>query len=79
MPTYVQSTCAGHDFTPHDDNGRNDPYLRVKLGDTIISRKSNYRPKTNDPEFFEAFELRTTLPGPSLLTVECWDFDGEQW
>jgi hypothetical protein len=44
---------TGHDMTAHDSNGLNDPYLRVKLGNTVISRRSTYRPNTNNPEFFE--------------------------
>ena len=41
----------------------------------MISRRASFKPHTNDPEFYEAFEFRTTLPGPATLTVECWDHD----
>lgn len=76
-PPSASAASAGHDLTPHDDDGRNDPYLVFRLGDTVISRRAAFKPHTNDPEFFEAVELRTTLPGPATLTVECWDHDCE--
>jgi Ca2+-dependent lipid-binding protein len=62
-------------MTPHDPNGKNDPFLKVKLGNVEISRRATYRSATNDPKFFEAFELRATLPGAAALTVEVWDWD----
>ena len=34
-----------------------------------------YLSKTVNPEFYRMFEISTTLPGPSLLTVEVWDHD----
>lgn len=58
-------------------NGKSDCYLVVKLGDTIISTRKEYIPETTEPEFYSMIELRTTLPGPSILTVEVWDYDCE--
>ncbi|MCO5110354.1 MAG: hypothetical protein M9929_05855, partial [Burkholderiaceae bacterium] len=48
-------------------NGKSDPYLVVKLGDTVIKARKDYIPATTEPGFYQSFELRTTLPGPSLL------------
>ena len=65
----------GINLTPHDANGTSDPYLVVRLGGNIISGRSEYKSKTVNPEFYKMFELKAMLPGPSVLSVEAWDYD----
>lgn len=65
----------GHSFMGMDDNGLSDPYLKLKLGKVKINDKKNYLPETVNPEFFRCFEINTTLPGPSSLEIEAWDYD----
>ena len=35
----------------------------------------SFVPQAVDPDFFRVFELTTTLPGPSSLVIEAWDYD----
>ena len=28
-----------------------------------------------NPYFGQTFEIETTVPGPGVLTIECWDWD----
>lgn len=65
----------GKSLTPKDIN-TSDPYLILKLGDQTVEDKSSLRLKTNNPAFFTSYDIATTLPGPSTLTIEVWDDDG---
>ncbi|DBA05321.1 TPA: hypothetical protein N0F65_007483, partial [Lagenidium giganteum] len=58
-----------------DFNGYSDPYLRLKLGKTLISDRSHHKKKTLNPHFHRAFKFTTTLPGPSQLDISVWDHD----
>merc|ERR1711933_148578 len=59
-----------------DRDNSSDPYLVIKLGKTKFSTRKRYIPNTLRPEFHEPFEFHTTLPGPSHITIEIWDWDG---
>jgi Ca2+-dependent lipid-binding protein len=66
----------GKSLTPKDIN-TSDPYLILKLGDTVINDKEgSLRPKTNNPAFYTSYDLPVILPGSSALTIEVWDDDG---
>ena len=65
----------GKSLTPKDIN-TSDPYLVIKLGDTKIEDKSSLRLKTNNPGFYTSYDIATSLPGSSTLTIEVWDDDG---
>ncbi len=52
-----------------------DPYLQVALGDKTISCRSNYKPKTTEPGFYQRFEFHTAFPGPSQLEIKVYDHD----
>mmetsp|Transcript_3699 Transcript_3699/g.10922 ORF Transcript_3699/g.10922 Transcript_3699/m.10922 type:complete len:1377 (-) Transcript_3699:822-4952(-) len=54
---------------PFNGNSAN-PYLRVKLASCIEDRKYSYHQRTSKPQFYEFFEFRTTLPGPSMLKIQ---------
>ena len=58
------------------DEGKADPYLIVKFGNQKVSTRDRYIAKTLEPEFYEVFEFGITLPGPSQLKIEVWDWDG---
>ena len=58
------------------DIGLSDPYLIIKFGNKKISTRDRYIADTKEPEFYEAFEFGMTLPGPSKLNIEVWDYDG---
>jgi len=58
-----------------DENSLSDPYLVIKLGDTTISEAKNYQKDTSEPKFFKLYELTTTLPGASIIKIQCWDHD----
>jgi hypothetical protein len=60
----------------HDHNGKNDPYLVVKVGNQKQSTRKRHLSNVNDADFFEAFEFPITLPGDAFLDIELWDWDG---
>ncbi|KAF1332948.1 Dysferlin-like protein, partial [Globisporangium splendens] len=59
----------GSNLQSKDSNGYSDPYLRLKLGKSIISDRVNHKKKTLNPDFFRMFSFNTTLPGPSQLEI----------
>lgn len=59
-----------------DRDNSSDPYLVIKLGKTKFSTRKRYIPNTLEPDFHEPFEFHTTLPGPSHITIQVWDWDG---
>lgn len=65
----------GKSLTPKDST-TSDPYLIIKLGDKVITDKESLRPKTCNPAFHRSYDISTSLPGASTLTIECWDDDG---
>eukprot|EP00485_Elphidium_margaritaceum_P004276 CAMPEP_0202695866 /NCGR_PEP_ID=MMETSP1385-20130828/9321_1 /ASSEMBLY_ACC=CAM_ASM_000861 /TAXON_ID=933848 /ORGANISM="Elphidium margaritaceum" /LENGTH=1764 /DNA_ID=CAMNT_0049351945 /DNA_START=35 /DNA_END=5329 /DNA_ORIENTATION=- len=66
----------GMNLMSTDRDNSSDPYLVVKLGKEKFSTRKRYIPNTLQPQFHEPFEFHTTLPGPSHITVEIWDWDG---
>ncbi|KAF0699652.1 Aste57867_9797 [Aphanomyces stellatus] len=60
---------------PKNSNGLSDPYLRLSLGKTKINDRANYKKKTLCPEFYKCFVFDTTIPGPSQLAIQVWDYD----
>ena len=46
-----------------------DPYLKVKLGKTVIDDRKAHLTDTRDPMFHRAFELPVLFPGVSTLEV----------
>jgi hypothetical protein len=63
-PLWHHRACSGRKTS--------DCYLRVRLGGNVKSTRERYVPDAVDADVYEAFEFKTTLPGPSTLTVECW-------
>ncbi|KAJ1449086.1 hypothetical protein M885DRAFT_622839 [Pelagophyceae sp. CCMP2097] len=64
----------GSNLQPVD--GRScDPYLRVKLGGTVDDRPQDHADKTLKPEFCQAYEFQTMLPGPSTLKIQVKDWN----
>lgn len=60
---------------PKDASGTSDPFLRVKLGQTVIEHTKLYQSKTLNPDFFQVFEFHTHLPGPSLMKIQVKDYN----
>jgi hypothetical protein len=75
--TYVVRVYVlnGVNLSPHDADGTSDPYIRLRLGSTVLSGRADYKPKTVNPDIYKMYELKVLLPGPSQLAVEAWDFD----
>ena len=67
---------TGHDLKRLDEGSGSDPYLRIKLGNQVQDNRADH---LNDVgplcHFYHVFELNTKLPGASLLTLECYDYD----
>ena len=69
----------GKSLTPKDTN-TSDPYLVIKLGEHEIKDvEGSLRMKTNNPGFFTCYDIPANLPGPAVLSIECWDYDGFKW
>ncbi|XP_056017603.1 otoferlin-like isoform X2 [Ostrea edulis] len=64
-----------NDLHPADLNGKADPYMVIKLGSTTINDKENYVSKQLNPVFGKCFEIESTFPMESLLTVQIYDWD----
>ncbi|KAH9070578.1 hypothetical protein Ae201684P_002935 [Aphanomyces euteiches] len=60
---------------PKDRNGFSDPYLRLSLGKTKLNDRVNYKKKTLNPDFYKCYVFDTTIPGPSQLAIQVWDYD----
>ncbi|XP_060603706.1 otoferlin-like isoform X2 [Ruditapes philippinarum] len=65
----------GNDLHPADMNGKADPYLVIRLGNTTLNDKENYISKQLNPVFGKCFEIEATFPMESLLTVQVYDWD----
>ncbi|KAL5015843.1 hypothetical protein ScPMuIL_005432 [Solemya velum] len=64
-----------NDLHPADLNGKADPYLIIRLGNTTINDKDNYISKQLNPVFGKCFEVEATFPMESSLTVQVFDWD----
>ncbi|ETW06932.1 hypothetical protein H310_03043 [Aphanomyces invadans] len=60
---------------PKDRNGLSDPYLRLTLGKTRFNDRLAYKKKTLNPDFYKCYVFDTTIPGPSQLAIQVWDYD----
>ena len=65
----------GINLMPLDVGSASDPYLKVVLGRTTIDTRDRYIKDATTAHFHEFFELRTQLPGESMLRIECIDYD----
>ena len=41
----------------------------------INDKKQSLRCGTNNPEFYQCYEFKCTLPGSAFLRIEVWDDD----
>ena len=67
----------GLSLIPQDSGGTSDPYLQLTLGTTKVDNRSAHLSKVKSAaaHLFTSFELRTHLPGDSLLEVSVLDHD----
>ncbi|KAM4686337.1 fer-1-like protein 6 [Amazona ochrocephala] len=66
---------AAFNLSPADPDGKSDPYVVLRLGNTEIKDRENYIPKQLNPVFGRSFEIQATFPKDSLLTVLIYDHD----
>uniref|UniRef100_A0AC11DNX8 Fer-1 like family member 5 n=1 Tax=Ovis aries TaxID=9940 RepID=A0AC11DNX8_SHEEP len=52
-----------------------DPYVILKLGQTMLGNRDKYQPNTLDPIFGVMFELSCTIPLEKDLEIQLYDFD----
>ena len=43
--------------------------------ETINDKKNSLNKETNDPEFYQCYEFKCTLPGSAVVRIEVWDDD----
>uniref|UniRef100_A0A663N7Q7 Fer-1 like family member 6 n=1 Tax=Athene cunicularia TaxID=194338 RepID=A0A663N7Q7_ATHCN len=66
---------AAFNLSPADPDGKSDPYIVLRLGNTEIKDRENYIPKQLNPVFGRSFEIQATFPKDSLLTILIYDHD----
>ncbi|KAI5932249.1 Fer-1-like protein 6 [Manis javanica] len=66
---------AAFNLSPADPDGKADPYIMVKLGQTEIKDRDRYIPKQLNPVFGRSFEIQATFPKESLLSILIYDHD----
>jgi hypothetical protein len=66
---------SGRKLAARDKGNLSDPFCVVKLGDTVIDDKANKIEGSVNPYFGRCFEMNAMLPGPSLLTLDIYDWD----
>ncbi|NXN99007.1 FR1L6 protein, partial [Rhinopomastus cyanomelas] len=66
---------AAFNLSPADPDGKSDPYIVLRLGNTEIKDRENYIPKQLNPVFGRSFEIQATFPRDSSLTVLIYDHD----
>uniref|UniRef100_A0A452VB80 Fer-1 like family member 6 n=1 Tax=Ursus maritimus TaxID=29073 RepID=A0A452VB80_URSMA len=66
---------AAFNLSPADPDGKADPYIVVKLGQTEIKDRDKYIPKQLNPVFGRSFEIQATFPKDSLLSILIYDHD----
>ncbi|XP_075599495.1 fer-1-like protein 6 isoform X2 [Balearica regulorum gibbericeps] len=66
---------AAFNLSPADPDGKSDPYIVLRLGNTEIKDRENYIPKQLNPVFGRSFEIQATFPKDSLLTLQIYDHD----
>ena len=72
MRVYV---IDAYDIKSKDDKGFSDPYIKIKLGREEIDLRDKFIQDSTHPKFYEFFDIKTYLPGPSTLSVQIWDYD----
>ena len=63
-----------------DLDAKADPYIKVKLGNQVVSGRDKHKSHTLDPDLYIRLphndrDLRTTFPGASVLEVSVFDYD----
>uniref|UniRef100_A0A8D0G245 Fer-1 like family member 6 n=1 Tax=Sphenodon punctatus TaxID=8508 RepID=A0A8D0G245_SPHPU len=66
---------AAFNLSPADPDGKSDPYIVLRLGNTEIKDRDNYIPKQLNPVFGRSFEIQASFPKESLLSVVIYDHD----
>uniref|UniRef100_M3XQ29 Fer-1 like family member 6 n=1 Tax=Mustela putorius furo TaxID=9669 RepID=M3XQ29_MUSPF len=66
---------AAFNLSPTDPDGKADPYIVVRLGQTEIKDRDKYIPKQLNPVFGRSFEIQATFPKDSLLSILIYDHD----
>lgn len=59
----------------HDIFGYSDAFVKVELGEQIISDRAQYIPNQSSPVFGKRFQLSTVIPRSTLLKVSVYDRD----
>ncbi|KAK2963825.1 putative Dysferlin protein [Blattamonas nauphoetae] len=68
----------GRQIVPMDSNGKADPYLILSTGKTAehtVNERENKQRKTLKPDFYKCYEIKSTIPGNSHLSIELWDWN----
>lgn len=66
---------SGYNFASRDMGGFSDPYLKIKLGNKIVSDRENYQLDNPAPTFYKHWDFEAVFPGCPLFTVYAMDHD----
>lgn len=59
----------------HDIYGQSDAFIKVELGDQVISDRAHYIPNQSNPIFGKRFQLSAVIPRNTLLKISVYDND----
>ena len=65
----------GFDFASRDIGSFSDPYVVVRCGKNVISRRDKYQLDEPNPKLHEVFEFHARFPGAPNLEILAYDFD----
>lgn len=65
----------GFDFSSRDIGSFSDPYVVVKCGNKVESRRECYQEDEPNPSFYEVFDFDVTFPGAQSIVIEAYDYD----
>jgi len=65
----------GFDLASRDLGSFSDPYLVVRCGKKVYSRRDKYQLDEPNPKFYDMFEITAKFPGAPPLEIEAWDYD----
>lgn len=63
------------DLTSKDIGSDSDPYVKIKLGDTVINERKFYQEDEPNPRICKRFDFNANFPGCPMLHVQVFDHD----
>jgi Ca2+-dependent lipid-binding protein len=66
---------SAFDLASRDVGSHSDPYVVLKLGNTVVNERDNYQLDEPNPVIGKVFNFETTFPGALPLKLQFFDYD----